>query len=186
MHYLALSFYFFEIPFSCSNLQRQGAYYYALLCGQLVYHGCDQHNHDNHDIIFSLQKWQISVNVQTRDIKHSVTSNINEKCSAPQKKERKEEFLEVKSILTIIGVQDLYSSNLWEFKGCHHRLRQNNLKCLGHFILPVWQDPDLPGGFGLAWVKLHLFLRFPPEIFVLFCSAILCANTLERALQSYC
>lgn len=108
--------------------------------------------------------------------------NVHQK----KKKETKEESLEVKSILTIIGVQDLYSSNLWEFKGCHHRLRQNNLKCLGHFILAVWQDPDLPGGSGLAWVKLHLFLRFPPEIFVLFCSAILCANTLERALQSYC
>lgn len=88
--------------------------------------------------------------------------------------------LKVKSSLTIIRVQDLHSSELWEFKGRHHRLRQNDLEGLWHFIFAIWQDPDLPDGCGLARVELHLFLRFPPEIFVLFCGAILCANTLGR------
>lgn len=85
----------------------------------------------------------------------------------------------MKPLLTIIRVQDLYCSRIWEFQGRHHRLGQNNLEVLRHLVVVVWQDPDLPDGCGLAWVELNLFLRFPPEIFVFFCSAILGANTLE-------
>lgn len=93
--------------------------------------------------------------------------------------------LKVKSLLTIIRVQDLHSSKLWEFKCRHHWLRQNDLEGLWHFILAIWNDPDLPNGCGLARVELHLFLRFPPEIFVLFCSAIFCANTSGRTWEKW-
>lgn len=83
-------------------------------------------------------------------------------------------------LLTVIRVHDFHRSNLREFKDCHHWLRQNNLEGLWDFILAIWQDADFPCGCGLAWVELHLFLRFPLEIFVLFCSAILCSNTFGR------
>lgn len=85
--------------------------------------------------------------------------------------------LKMKSLLTVLGIQNHHSSNLWKFKGRHHWLRQDDVEGLWHLILAIRQDPHLPGGCGLARVELHLFLRFPSEIFVLFCSAILCANT---------
>lgn len=81
------------------------------------------------------------------------------------------------SPLTISRVQNLHSGKLWEFKSCHHRFGDNNLERFWHLILAVWQNPDPPGCCGLAWVKLHLFLRFSSKIFVLCCSAILCVYT---------
>lgn len=77
------------------------------------------------------------------------------------------------SLLTISRVQDFHSSHLWKFKSRHYRLRHNNLEGFGHLILAVWQNSDPPGRRGLTWVELHLFLRFSPEILVLYCSAIL-------------
>lgn len=86
-------------------------------------------------------------------------------------------YFTLKLLLTIIRVQDLHYSEFWKFKSSHHWLRENNLEWLWHFILAIWQDTDPPGSSGLARVELNLLLRFPSEIFVLFCSAILRANT---------
>lgn len=85
--------------------------------------------------------------------------------------------LRVKSLLTVGRVQNLHSGSLRKFQSRHHWLREYYLECFGHFVLVIWQDPDLPGRSGLARVELHLFLGLPTEVFVLLCRAILCANT---------
>lgn len=77
---------------------------------------------------------------------------------------------------TILWVDYLHSSCLRELKSPHYRLRQNNLEGFQLLVQVITKDPDLPGGGGLAWVKLDLLLSFATEIFVFLCRAIFGSN----------
>lgn len=95
-------------------------------------------------------------------------------------KTQQQHHKQVMIALTISWVNDLHRDHWGEFQSSQHWLWQNDLESLRMLMLPIAHDPNSPGGPGLAWVELHLFLRFALEVFVFFCSPVSCANTFTK------